>query len=162
TALFRRRRIAKRGGKLSRTFHRVVAVLVGIAIGVLGVAIWAAADDEHARVEHVTGQERADEMHVLHAESEPGAQAGSATDAQATPAPAAGQADEHRPCDGCVGRADGREPPGQVDGPSPRPDNGYECDGNNGVGAGNPAHSACEPITPPPVPDTPDDATTAD
>lgn len=50
-----------------------------------------------------------------------------------------------KPCAGCVGNADDKNPPGQ------RPDgsdanNGYECDGNNGVGKSNPAHSGCKPI----------------
>src|SRR4051794_19862986 len=64
-----------------------------------------------------------------------------------------------RPCAGCVGNADDKNPPGQYpDGPTDH-NNGYECDqkgrseneGNNGVGFGNPAHTGCAPST------TPDD-----
>ena len=51
------------------------------------------------------------------------------------------------PCAGCVGKADNKQPPGQVmefNGQKPN-DMGYECDGNQGVGAhygnGNPAHT---------------------
>ncbi|MGH2806051.1 MAG: hypothetical protein ACRDKT_02125 [Actinomycetota bacterium] len=51
------------------------------------------------------------------------------------------------PCAGCVGNADDKNPPGQVsefEGRKPN-DMGYECDGNQGVGAhygnGNPAHT---------------------
>lgn len=54
-----------------------------------------------------------------------------------------------RPCAGCVGNADDKNPPGQFkDGDDSN--KGYECDGNNGVGgkksspaAGNPAHTGC-------------------
>lgn len=43
-----------------------------------------------------------------------------------------------KPCNGCVGRADDKAPNGQSDGDK---NAGYECDRNNGVGEGNPAHS---------------------
>lgn len=48
----------------------------------------------------------------------------------------------NRPCAGCVGNADAKNPPGQLPGGSD-PNNGYECDGNQGVGKTNPAHSGC-------------------
>ena len=52
-----------------------------------------------------------------------------------------------RPCAGCVGQADNKNPPGQASsGPSDH-NNGYECDGNNGIGQTNPAHTGC--TTPP-------------
>ena len=68
------------------------------------------------------------------------------------------------PCAGCVGNADDKNPPGQVrefTGAKPN-DMGYECDGNQGVGAhygnGNPAHTGdCAGTTqeePPCVDDT--------
>jgi hypothetical protein len=47
-----------------------------------------------------------------------------------------------RPCAGCVGNADNKNPRGQ------RPNGtdanaGYECDSNRGVGRSNPAHTGC-------------------
>jgi hypothetical protein len=45
-----------------------------------------------------------------------------------------------RPCDGCVGNADDKDPPGQD---RPDPNAGYECDRNLGIGRGNPAHTGC-------------------
>jgi hypothetical protein len=51
-----------------------------------------------------------------------------------------------KPCAGCVGNADDKNPPGQYkDGSDPN--NGYECDGNNGIGKTNPAHSGCQSTT---------------
>ncbi len=47
-----------------------------------------------------------------------------------------------RPCAGCVGRADNKNPKGQV-GEDPSKNKGYECDDNKGVGKGNPAHTGC-------------------
>ena len=44
------------------------------------------------------------------------------------------------PCQGCVGNADDKNPPGQGNNDANR---GYECDANRGVGRGNPAHSGC-------------------
>jgi len=51
-----------------------------------------------------------------------------------------------QPCDGCVGKADDKTPPGQtIDGVVDGSDlnAGYECDTNLGVGPGNPAHTGC-------------------
>ena len=60
-----------------------------------------------------------------------------------------------RPCQGCVGNADDHNPPGQYrDGRDPN--NGYECDGNNGIARGNPAHTGCTTPPPPPPPTCPD------
>ena len=73
---------------------------------------------------------------------------------------AGGGAATGKPCEGCVGAADDKNPPGQYpDGPTDH-NNGYECDekgrsaneGNNGVGFGNPAHTGCEPQEPACVP----------
>ena len=50
-----------------------------------------------------------------------------------------------RPCAGCVGSADDKYPPGQAPGGSDA-NNGYECDGNSGIGKTNPAHTGC--VTP--------------
>lgn len=47
-----------------------------------------------------------------------------------------------KPCAGCVGAADNKNPPGQApDGTDAN--NGYECDGNSGIGKTNPAHTGC-------------------
>ena len=53
-----------------------------------------------------------------------------------------------KPCAGCVGKADNKNPHGQMPGPSDR-NAGYECDRNNGIGKTNPAHTGCKPGTPP-------------
>lgn len=65
-----------------------------------------------------------------------------------------------RPCMGCVGQADDKNPPGQANNGGDA-NSGYECDvkgnpngGNNGIGKGNPAHTGCVPQQPPP-PDNP-------
>lgn len=56
-----------------------------------------------------------------------------------------------KPCAGCVGKADNKNPPGQApDGSDPNA--GYECDSNHGIGRTNPAHTGCKPgETPPPT-----------
>jgi hypothetical protein len=64
-----------------------------------------------------------------------------------------------KPCAGCVGNADDKNPPGQYANGNDA-NNGYECDqqgrsaneGNNGVGFGNPAHTGCAQDTTPPPP----------
>ena len=63
-----------------------------------------------------------------------------------------------KPCAGCVGKADNKNPQGQNPDGSDH-NNGYECDGNNGIGKGNPAHTACPEgeTTPPDEPGTPDE-----
>jgi hypothetical protein len=54
-----------------------------------------------------------------------------------------------KPCAGCVGRADNKNPPGQLPGGGDA-NAGYECDRNHGVGRSNPAHTGCRAGTPPP------------
>jgi hypothetical protein len=49
-----------------------------------------------------------------------------------------------RPCAGCVGKADDKNPRGQRPNGSDS-NNGYECDGNKGIAKGNPAHTGCTP-----------------
>ena len=53
-----------------------------------------------------------------------------------------------KPCAGCVGKADEKNPPGQQPGPSDK-NKGYECDGNKGIGRTNPAHTGCKSNPPP-------------
>jgi hypothetical protein len=59
-----------------------------------------------------------------------------------------------RPAAGSVGRADNKNPHGQM--PNGADGNaGYECDRNHGIGRRNPAHTSCIPATtvvPPPAP----------
>lgn len=52
-----------------------------------------------------------------------------------------------KPCAGCVGKADNKNPQGQFPNASDA-NNGYECDGNQGIAKGNPAHTSCVPTTP--------------
>ena len=77
-----------------------------------------------------------------------------------------------KPCAGCVGNADDKNPPGQYPDGSDS-NSGYECDGrdrparnqqgngNHGIGDENPAHTGCESsvggvVTEPPAPTCPD------
>jgi len=54
-----------------------------------------------------------------------------------------------KPCAGCVGKADNKNPKGQM--PNGTDHNaGYECDRNHGIGRSNPAHTGCQSTTPPP------------
>src|SRR3954468_14463454 len=56
-----------------------------------------------------------------------------------------------KPCAGCVGKADNKNPKGQLPGGSDH-NAGYECDRNHGIGRGNPAHTGCTATTPTPTP----------
>ena len=47
-----------------------------------------------------------------------------------------------KPCAGCVGKADNKNPQGQRPNGSDH-NAGYECDRNNGIGKTNPAHTGC-------------------
>ncbi len=78
-----------------------------------------------------------------------------------------------KPCAGCVGNADDKNPPGQYPDGSDH-NSGYECDGrdrpatnqqgngNHGIGDENPAHTGCASttvVTPPTPPMCPDGTT---
>ena len=58
-----------------------------------------------------------------------------------------------KPCAGCVGKADNKNPPGQKPNGSDA-NAGYECDRNHGIGRTNPAHTGCETpnVAPSPTP----------
>jgi hypothetical protein len=61
-----------------------------------------------------------------------------------------------KPCAGCVGKADNKNPKGQY--PNGSDNNaGYECDRNHGIGRTNPAHTGCTTSTPPPCDSTTED-----
>ncbi|HET7355767.1 MAG TPA: LPXTG cell wall anchor domain-containing protein [Nocardioidaceae bacterium] len=47
-----------------------------------------------------------------------------------------------KPCAGCVGKADNKNPPGQFQNGNDH-NAGYECDRNQGIGQTNPAHTGC-------------------
>ena len=49
-----------------------------------------------------------------------------------------------KPMQAHKGKADNKNPPGQVGNTR---DNGYECDGNQGIAKGNPAHTSCDSDT---------------
>jgi hypothetical protein len=55
-----------------------------------------------------------------------------------------------KPCAGCVGKADNKNPKGQMPNGSDH-NAGYECDRNHGIGRSNPAHTGCRSTTPTPV-----------
>ena len=61
-----------------------------------------------------------------------------------TPCTGDNQGNGNAPCNGSVGNADDKNPPGQLPGGSDS-NNGYECDNNKGIGdnGGNPAHTGC-------------------
>ena len=48
-----------------------------------------------------------------------------------------------KPCAGCVGKADNKNPKGQYPNGSDH-NAGYECDRNHGIGRTNPAHTGCQ------------------
>jgi LPXTG-motif cell wall-anchored protein len=64
-----------------------------------------------------------------------------------------------KPCAGCVGKADNKNPKGQFPDGSDH-NKGYECDANKGIGKTNPAHTGCKPTPPPPPPDKCPEGTT--
>lgn len=67
---------------------------------------------------------------------------GSTCDGSASQNGNGGGSAKGRPCAGCVGNADDKNPPGQAPDGTDR-NAGYECDRNSGVGRSNPAHTGC-------------------
>jgi LPXTG-motif cell wall-anchored protein len=66
-----------------------------------------------------------------------------------------------KPCAGCVGKADNKNPKGQAPDGSDA-NNGYECDGNKGIGKSNPAHTGCTPGSVSPDEEQPGETCAAD
>src|SRR3954468_23059682 len=61
-----------------------------------------------------------------------------------------------KPCAGCVGKADNKNPKGQMPNGSDA-NAGYECDRNHGIGRTNPAHTGCTSTPPPPCDEATED-----
>src|SRR4051795_8068711 len=61
-----------------------------------------------------------------------------------------------KPCAGCVGKADNKNPKGQMPNGSDL-NAGYECDRNHGIGRTNPAHTGGSSSPPPPCDGTTED-----
>lgn len=53
-----------------------------------------------------------------------------------------------KPCAGCVGAADNKNPQGQLPDAASDGNRGFECDANSGVGRSNPAHTGCTAAAP--------------
>ena len=62
-----------------------------------------------------------------------------------------------KPCAGCVGKADNKNPQGQFPNGSDA-NSGYECDANHGIGQSNPAHTGCTPAAGPTTTTTPSES----
>ena len=66
-----------------------------------------------------------------------------------------------KPCAGCVGKADNKNPKGQQPGGSDH-NAGYECDRNHGIARTNPAHTGCTSGSTPPPPCSSTSTTSSD
>lgn len=145
----------------NRTTRRVVTFGLGIVLGLSFLTGTASASTrERGNQGQTSSTKDCDGTH--HSNTGHGANTSGAYDNTCDGSPSRNGSDKDgtrggRPCAGCVGNADDKNPPGQYpDGPTDH-NNGYECDqkgrseneGNNGVGFGNPAHTGCTP--------TPDD-----
>jgi hypothetical protein len=143
----------------NRTIRRVVTFGVGVAMGLsflTGTASAATSAGSGGNQGQTSSTKDCDGTH--HSKTGHGANTSGAYDNTCDGSPSRNGSDTDgtrgsRPCAGCVGNADDKNPPGQYpDGPTDH-NNGYECDqkgrsaneGNNGVGFGNPAHTGCTP-----------------
>jgi hypothetical protein len=121
---------------------RLLLALSGAALGItlLSPAASAAPSDQHG------GNATATCNGTHHSDSGHGANRRGAYDQTCDGSPSGngnggGQA-TGKPCAGCVGNADDKNPPGQAPNGSDH-NAGYECDRNHGVGRTNPAHTGC-------------------
>jgi hypothetical protein len=143
----------------NRTIRRVVTFGVGVALGLsflTGTASATPSSGSRGNQGQTSSTKDCDGTH--HSDTGHGANTSGAYDNTCDGSPSRNGSDKDgtrggRPCAGCVGNADDKNPPGQYpDGPTDH-NNGYECDqkgrsaneGNNGVGFGNPAHTGCTP-----------------
>src|SRR4051794_13331540 len=144
----------------NRNVRRVVTFGLGIALGLSFLTGTASAatstGSERGNQGQTSSTKDCDGTH--HSNTGHGANTSGAYDSTCDGSPSRNGSDKDgtrggRPCAGCVGNADDKNPPGQYpDGPTDD-NNGYECDqkgrsaneGNNGVGFGNPAHTGCTP-----------------
>lgn len=145
---------SRRLGKVL-TFMGVMLLVVGLVGGGAGAAPGAHANDTKGK-SGAFGQLKKTVGEVLESLETSASEAGANEDcgdycstSDGTPSGNGngnGAENSNKPCAGCVGNADDKNPPGQFkDGDDPN--NGYECDGNSGVARGNPAHSGCRNAT---------------
>lgn len=138
------------------SLRRVVTFIMGVAVGLFllsGVA--SAAPNEKASDTSSAGNEAHTSANPENTEPQPasnadysgnGANTHGSYDSTRDGSPSGngngkGEA-QGKPCAGCVGKADNKNPKGQY--PNGTDHNaGYECDRNHGIGRSNPAHTGC-------------------
>jgi hypothetical protein len=153
----------QRNTNTNRTIRRVVTFGLGVTLGLSFLTGTASAStgkhtSERGNQGQTSSTKDCDGTH--HSNTGHGANTSGSYDNTCDGSPSRNGSDKDgtrgsRPCAGCVGNADDKNPPGQYpDGPTDH-NNGYECDqkgrseneGNNGVGFGNPAHTGCVPTS---------------
>lgn len=127
-------------------FRRILFVVIGAAIGLTLSATAASASPSSTKAGNPTAA--CDGTH--HSDTGHGANQRGAYDETCDGSPSGNGngkgAATGKPCAGCVGNADDKNPPGQRPNGSDR-NAGYECDRNHGVGRTNPAHTGCAAAT---------------
>lgn len=126
------------------TIRRAVTFGAGVVLGFSFLTGPAAATPEKGNSGQTSATKDCDGTH--HSDTGHGANRSGPYDNTCDGAPSGnGKGDGNasgKPCAGCVGNADDKNPPGQQPGGSDH-NSGYECDGNQGVGKTNPAHTGC-------------------
>lgn len=121
--------LSRSGGNAWRVTVFTALVCMLACAGVLLGASPASATNSHAATTSTS-----------ESESEHGSTTSTTTTTASTTASTTDDATGGKPADGTVGNAGGKTPGGQSSGDK---NNGGECDKNNGIGAGNPAHAGC-------------------
>ena len=123
------------------SLRRVVTFICGVAVGLFLLTGVASAEPQKDRTDNTSPQpaSKADfsgngaNRHGSYDSTRDGSPSGNGN---------GGGNAKGKPCAGCVGKADNKNPKGQAPDGSDH-NAGYECDRNHGIGRTNPAHTGC-------------------
>jgi len=124
------------------SLRRVVSFICGVAVGLFLLTGVASAEPKKDRTDTSSPQPASKADYSGNGANRHGSY-DSTRDGSASGNGNGGGKAKGKPCAGCVGKADNKNPKGQApDGPTDR-NAGYECDRNHGIGRTNPAHTGC-------------------
>ena len=124
---------------LRRTFVFVAVVVMGL--GFMSVAAVAAPSEKSSK-DQICNGDPSGQSNTGHGANNDGGYQNTCPAGESQNGNGGGQA-SGKPCAGCVGNADDKNPKGQYPDGVTDSNRGYECDRNHGIGRGNPAHTGC-------------------
>lgn len=136
---------------IKTSLRRVLLFICGVAVGLFLTSGVASAEPQKDKPENTSPQPASKADYSGNGANKHGSYDSTRDGSPSGNGNGGGEA-KGKPCAGCVGKADNKNPKGQYPNGSDH-NKGYECDGNHGIGRSNPAHTGCRMASASPTPD---------